>query len=43
MADWLPRICEAMCDNGQYGRSDGAFSLRLGVTGLPDCIWKNII
>ena len=31
MADCLPRICEAMCDNEQYGRSDGPF--RLNATG----------
>ena len=27
MADCLPRICQSMCDNEQYGRSDGPFRL----------------
>ena len=31
MADCLPRICQSMCDNEQYGRSDGPF--RLNTTG----------
>jgi len=31
MADCLPRICKAMCDNEQYGRSDAPF--RLNTTG----------
>lgn len=31
LADCLPRICESMCDNEQFGRSDGAF--RLNTTG----------
>ena len=31
MAECLPRICEAMCGNAQYGCSDGAF--RLNITG----------
>ena len=26
-ADCLPRICEARCDNEQFGHSDGAFRL----------------
>ena len=30
-AECLPRICEAMCGNAQYGCSDGAF--RLNTTG----------
>ena len=31
MAECLPRICESMCGNAQYGYSDGAF--RLNTTG----------
>ena len=31
MSDCLPRICEAMCDNEQYGASEGPF--RLNTTG----------
>jgi len=31
MADCLPRICDSMCGNEQYGRSDGPF--RLNTTG----------
>ena len=31
MADCLPSICETMCDNEQYGRSDVPF--RLNTTG----------
>ena len=31
MADCLPRICNSMCGNEQYGRSDGPF--RLNTTG----------
>jgi hypothetical protein len=27
MADFLPRICEAMCDNERYSHSDGPFRL----------------
>ena len=31
MADCLPRICESLCDNEQYGHSDCPF--RLNTTG----------
>ena len=31
MAECLPRICESMCGNAQYGYSDGAFRLNTTV------------
>jgi len=31
LAECLPRVCQSMCDNEQYGCSDGAF--RLNTTG----------
>jgi len=36
------RICDAMRDNGQFGRSDGAFRLNTSGSYGTARLWKNI-